>query len=210
MPATKLLSQYHPLCCSSHKQTDKEAICVPAQLLLCSWCRRWGAYGASKLANVLHAYELARRLQPQDNCTVNALHPGIIYSNLGRCSLHVAGVAESVCLQVCSQPAALAPHHVSVEHLFLHHRFLLPEHPPWWQQPLIAASKAFLKSPAQGAQTSIYLATSPEVEGTRRLSAGSDTCRAPSSWKHAPWVAESAEIQSSILGCRDQRKVLCG
>ncbi len=32
--------------------------------------------GQSKLANLLHAYELARRLPAGSNVTVNALHPG--------------------------------------------------------------------------------------------------------------------------------------
>nr|XP_043627722.1 short-chain dehydrogenase TIC 32, chloroplastic-like [Erigeron canadensis] len=44
------------------------------------------AYGQSKLANILHAKELARRLKEEgvDNITVNALHPGVIATNLGR------------------------------------------------------------------------------------------------------------------------------
>lgn len=42
----------------------------------------WRAYGQSKLANVLFAKELARRLPA--GCTANALHPGIIATNLGR------------------------------------------------------------------------------------------------------------------------------
>ena len=45
-------------------------------------------------------------------------------------------------------------------------RFLLPDPIPWWQVPFLQAASVFLKSPEQGAQTSIYLATSPEVEGT--------------------------------------------
>lgn len=40
--------------------------------------------GQSKLANVLYTYELARRLKPEDNCTANTLHPGIVGTNLGR------------------------------------------------------------------------------------------------------------------------------
>jgi len=40
------------------------------------------AYGQSKLANVLFANELARRLP--DHVTVNSLHPGVIKTNLGR------------------------------------------------------------------------------------------------------------------------------
>lgn len=48
---------------------------------------------------------------------------------------------------------------------FLACRFLLPDPIPWWQVPFLQAASVFLKSPEQGAQTSIYLATSPEVEG---------------------------------------------
>ncbi|GJP32084.1 hypothetical protein CLOM_g16622 [Closterium sp. NIES-68] len=43
------------------------------------------AYGQSKLANVLHARELARRLKEEGAAvTVNALHPGVIDTNLAR------------------------------------------------------------------------------------------------------------------------------
>lgn len=46
------------------------------------------AYGQSKLANVLFTFELARRLQPltkNNNITVNALHPGVVRTELQRC-----------------------------------------------------------------------------------------------------------------------------
>lgn len=46
------------------------------------------------------------------------------------------------------------------------HRYLFDaSNIQWWQQPLISASQLFLKTPQQGAATSIYLATSPEVAG---------------------------------------------
>ncbi len=43
----------------------------------------WKMYGQSKLANGLFAFELARRLEGS-NATANAVHPGIINTNLGR------------------------------------------------------------------------------------------------------------------------------
>ncbi len=43
----------------------------------------WTAYGRSKLANGLHALELARRLR-DTSITVNAVHPGVIQTNLWR------------------------------------------------------------------------------------------------------------------------------
>lgn len=43
----------------------------------------WRAYGQSKLANLLFARELARRFEGS-NKTANALHPGVIATNLSR------------------------------------------------------------------------------------------------------------------------------
>ncbi len=42
----------------------------------------FGAYGASKLANLLFTRELARRLQGQ-SITVNAMHPGVVATGFG-------------------------------------------------------------------------------------------------------------------------------
>ncbi len=44
----------------------------------------WEAYGQSKLANVLFTYEAVRRLGPGSAVTVNALHPGVVKTELGR------------------------------------------------------------------------------------------------------------------------------
>jgi NAD(P)-dependent dehydrogenase (short-subunit alcohol dehydrogenase family) len=44
----------------------------------------WVAYGQSKLANVLFTYELARRVPLSSRITVNALHPGVVDTELGR------------------------------------------------------------------------------------------------------------------------------
>jgi NAD(P)-dependent dehydrogenase (short-subunit alcohol dehydrogenase family) len=45
--------------------------------------RPWVAYGQSKLANLLFARSLARRFAGSER-TANALHPGVIATNLGR------------------------------------------------------------------------------------------------------------------------------
>ena len=73
-------------------------------------------YAVSKLANVVHAQELARRLQGT-GVTAYSLHPGAIASNVWR-------------------------------------------RVPW---PIDAVMKLFMKSNDDGARTSVYCATSPEV-----------------------------------------------
>lgn len=83
--------------------------------------RTFGAYGQSKLANILFSYELARRLAAT-GVTVNCLHPG--------------GIASG--LWTNNGPLA---------------------------QFMMRVGRLFLKTPEQGAQTTIYLASSPEVEG---------------------------------------------
>jgi NAD(P)-dependent dehydrogenase (short-subunit alcohol dehydrogenase family) len=73
----------------------------------------WDTYGASKLANILFTYELARRLAGT-GVTVNAVHPGFVNTNFQRAAgLNMRG-------------------------------------------PL---------TPEEGADTQIWLATAPEVEG---------------------------------------------
>jgi NAD(P)-dependent dehydrogenase (short-subunit alcohol dehydrogenase family) len=47
------------------------------------WYRGFQAYHQSKLANVSFTYELARRIRGS-NVTVNALHPGMVATNIGR------------------------------------------------------------------------------------------------------------------------------
>ncbi len=81
-----------------------------------------GAYGNSKLANILFTIELARRLEGT-GVTVNALHPGLVATGFAKNNGRVIATLVS---------------------LFM---------------PLVA------RSPAKGAETSIYLASSPSVEG---------------------------------------------
>jgi NAD(P)-dependent dehydrogenase (short-subunit alcohol dehydrogenase family) len=79
-------------------------------------------YAVSKLANVLHAQELARRLEGS-GVTTYALHPGVIASDVWRAV-------------------------------------------PWPIRPLM---KLRMQSPRDGAQTSLYCATSPDAAGETGL-----------------------------------------
>ncbi len=79
----------------------------------------WGAYGASKLANILFSKELSERLL-DDGITSNSLHPGGVATNFG------AGDGLSGLL--------------------------------------IKLARPFFITPEEGAETSVYLAASPEVE----------------------------------------------
>ncbi|XP_052874134.1 short-chain dehydrogenase TIC 32, chloroplastic-like isoform X2 [Gossypium arboreum] len=55
------------------------------------------AYGQSKLANVLHAKDLARRLKEDEVAiTANSLHPGAIATNLFRHSNLINGIVGLV------------------------------------------------------------------------------------------------------------------
>ena len=80
----------------------------------------WKAYGQSKIANLLFAKELARRLEGTGK-TANAIHPGVIFTNLSRHmnpvarlafqaagSLFMKNVAEGAATQcyVATHPAA--------------------------------------------------------------------------------------------------------
>ena len=52
----------------------------------------WGAYGQSKLANLLFAYELDRRCRAKGLSVVaNALHPGVVNTELFRYPLGSEG-----------------------------------------------------------------------------------------------------------------------
>lgn len=57
----------------------------------------WGAYGQSKLANILHAKELAKRLKEDGaNITANSLHPGSIATNLFRYTGILRGLCDTL------------------------------------------------------------------------------------------------------------------
>jgi NAD(P)-dependent dehydrogenase (short-subunit alcohol dehydrogenase family) len=84
------------------------------------------AYNQSKLANVLFAYELARRLRGA-TVTSNALHPGVVNTSFGT------------------------------------------EDPAGVQRVLVPLMRPLMKSPAQGAVSSVHLASAPDLEGVTGL-----------------------------------------
>jgi NAD(P)-dependent dehydrogenase (short-subunit alcohol dehydrogenase family) len=84
------------------------------------------AYNQSKLANVMFAYELARRLRGA-TVTSNALHPGVVNTSFG-----------------AQDPAGV-------------------------QRVLVPLLRPFMKSPAQGAVSSVHLASAPALEGVTGL-----------------------------------------
>jgi NAD(P)-dependent dehydrogenase (short-subunit alcohol dehydrogenase family) len=55
----------------------------------------WGHYGQSKLANILFARELARRLSGTRR-TASALHPGVIHTELSRHMPGISGLAFAI------------------------------------------------------------------------------------------------------------------
>ncbi|MGZ3602491.1 MAG: SDR family oxidoreductase [Ktedonobacterales bacterium] len=81
--------------------------------------RAFGAYGQSKLANILFTRELARRLTGT-RLTANCFHPGVVASNFGRSNGGIAG-------------------------------------------GMFILGRPFFITPEKGAETGIYLATSPDV-----------------------------------------------
>ncbi|KAK4279352.1 hypothetical protein QN277_011147 [Acacia crassicarpa] len=57
----------------------------------------WSAYGQSKLANILHANELARRFKEDGvGISANSLHPGAIATNLFRHKTVIEGIVNVV------------------------------------------------------------------------------------------------------------------
>ncbi|CAH1439456.1 unnamed protein product [Lactuca virosa] len=67
-----------------HRMTYKEGIRFDKINDEKSYCA-FSAYGQSKLANALHAKELTRRFQEEGvKITANAVHPGVIATNLAR------------------------------------------------------------------------------------------------------------------------------
>ena len=76
---------------AAHKRAPREGIQFD-NLSGAKEYKPWKAYGQSKLANMLFAKELARRFVGSKK-TANAVHPGVIRTNLGR---HMPAIANVV------------------------------------------------------------------------------------------------------------------
>ncbi|XP_028767455.1 short-chain dehydrogenase TIC 32, chloroplastic isoform X2 [Neltuma alba] len=80
----------------AHRFAYKEGICFD-KINDESRYNSYLAYGQSKLANILHAKELSRRLKEEEvEITVNSLHPGTIVTNILRYHGYFNAVAGAV------------------------------------------------------------------------------------------------------------------
>ncbi|KAG6391970.1 hypothetical protein SASPL_149734 [Salvia splendens] len=103
------------------------------------------AYGQSKLANVLHANELARRLREENvQITANSLHPGAIATNLFRHYSFLNGLV-----------AALGKHVMKDVHQWS----------PVQESLQLSTFGMFALNELQGAATTCYVALHPDVKG---------------------------------------------
>ncbi|MGA0555458.1 SDR family oxidoreductase [Larkinella sp. VNQ87] len=94
------------------------------------------AYGASKLANILFARELADRLAGE-GITSNSLHPGVVKTNFAQSAKTLQGL-------------------------------------------IFGLMRPFFISPEKGAETTIYLAASPEIENVTGLYFAKNRPKTPS------------------------------
>jgi len=76
---------------SAHKGAYREGIRID-DLSAEGGYSAWGAYGQSKLANMLFAKKLAERM-PKGTQAVGSVHPGVIATNLSR---HMPGVVQTL------------------------------------------------------------------------------------------------------------------
>jgi retinol dehydrogenase 14 len=116
------------------------------------------AYSQSKLANILFAYELARRVDAT-SVVANALHPGVVSTSLG------------------------------------------VDDPSRTQRLIVPLVRTLMKSPAQGATTSIYLAAAPELDGvTGRYFVNSKPKRSSKLSYDEPTAARLWQMSADLVG----------
>ena len=95
----------------------------------------WKSYGQSKLANILFANELQRKVTEREkggrSLSCNSLHPGAVNTELGR------------------------------------YLYDTSQTPKWYEELIFNVVRQTMKTPAQGAETSIYLASDPNADAFR-------------------------------------------
>ena len=95
----------------------------------------WKSYGQSKLANILFANELQRKVTEREkggrSLSCNSLHPGAVNTELGR------------------------------------YLYDTSQTPKWYEELIFNVVRQTMKTPAQGAETSIYLASDPNADTFR-------------------------------------------
>jgi NAD(P)-dependent dehydrogenase (short-subunit alcohol dehydrogenase family) len=94
----------------------------------------WKSYGQSKLANILFANELQRKLEREKDAkyvSCNALHPGAVNTELGR------------------------------------YLYDADKKPGFFEEMIFNVIRTTMKTPAQGAETSVYLASDPTASRFR-------------------------------------------
>lgn len=123
------------------------------------------AYNASKLANVLFTYELARRLEGT-GVTANTLHPGVVRTSFGK------------------QDAGR------------------------WMAALTGVVAPFMKSPEDGARTSVYLASASEVAtATGAYYANAQPRRSSASSYDEGLAAELWRVSAELVDLPDQLEI---
>jgi len=116
------------------------------------------AYSASKLANVMFTYELARRLAGT-GVTATVFHPGVTDTSFSA------------------------------------------EDPARAFAPLVAIMRPFMRSPERGADTAVYLASSPAVEGTTGRYFADREVKASSKASHDPEdIARLWKVSAELVG----------
>ena len=94
----------------------------------------WKSYGQSKLANILFANELQRKLEREKDAkyvSCNSLHPGAVNTELGR------------------------------------YLYDADKKPGFFEEMIFNVIRTTMKTPAQGAETSVYLASDPTASRFR-------------------------------------------
>jgi retinol dehydrogenase-12 len=138
------------------------------------------AYGQSKLANILFAKELTKRMKAQGKDIIAvSLHPGSGKVLLIKISVRMIN-----------------------RHLNIVKTELARHVPAFLAVPIQFLSGFFMKSPYEGAQTTLHCALSPDVQGGEYFS----DCKAVTPSKHATDSAAASklwDVSEKLVGLRD-------